>query len=169
MTHGSEILSAARTALDNNKHKTVAVATKVAGIHWWYKSNSHAAELTAGYYNANGYNAYDEIAQMCDKVGCKIDFTCLEMQDDEQDASCDCGPFELVQQVEHAAFSNNVGFGGENALPRFDQTAYNTILNQAHNNGKVINDFTYLRLSNVLLQTNNFNTFKGFVNSMRGL
>ncbi len=169
LTHGSEILSAARSTLDKNGHKTVTVATKIAGIHWWYKSNSHPAELTAGYYNANGYNAYYEIANMCAKVGCKIDFTCLEMQDDEQDATCDCGPYELVQQVEHAAFQNNIGFGGENALPRFDQTAYNTILNQAHNNGRVINDFTYLRLSAPLLQDNNFNTFKGFVNSMQGL
>lgn len=24
---------------------------KLAGVHWWFKSRAHAAELTAGYYN----------------------------------------------------------------------------------------------------------------------
>ena len=70
----------------------------------------HPAELTAGYYNTNGFDGYAAIAKMCAQTGCKIDFTCLEMQDNEQDASCDCGPYELVQQVEHAAFSNGIGF-----------------------------------------------------------
>ena len=27
----------------------VRLAGKVAGIHWWYKSNHHAAELTSGF------------------------------------------------------------------------------------------------------------------------
>ena len=169
LTHGQEILGATRRRLDANNLASVTVAAKIAGVHWWYKSNSHPAELTAGYYNTNGFNGYAAIAKMCAQTGCKIDFTCLEMQDNEQDSSCDCGPYELVQQVEHAAFSNGINFGGENALPRFDQTAYSTILSQAQNNGKVINDFTYLRLSNALLQSDNFNTFKGFVNSMSHL
>lgn len=169
LTHGQEILGATRRTLDSNNFKSVTVATKIAGVHWWYKSDSHPAELTAGYYNANGFNGYDAIAKMCADVGCKIDFTCLEMQDSEQDASCDSGPYELVQQVESASFSNGIGFGGENALPRFDQTAYNTILGQSQNNGKLISDFTYLRLSSALLESDNFNTFKGFVNSMSNL
>ena len=27
------------------------MGVKLAGVHWWYKSRAHAAELTAGYYN----------------------------------------------------------------------------------------------------------------------
>ena len=27
------------------------VGAKLAGVHWWWKTASHAAELTAGYYN----------------------------------------------------------------------------------------------------------------------
>ena len=30
------------------------LALKCAGIHWWYKTRSHAAELTTGYYNTQG-------------------------------------------------------------------------------------------------------------------
>ena len=27
------------------------LGAKLAGVHWWFKSRAHAAELTAGYYN----------------------------------------------------------------------------------------------------------------------
>ena len=42
----------------------VEVSLKLAGIHWWYRTRSHAAELTAGYYNTaqrDGYNALIEV------------------------------------------------------------------------------------------------------------
>ena len=29
----------------------VKLGAKLAGVHWWFKSRAHAAELTAGYYN----------------------------------------------------------------------------------------------------------------------
>jgi beta-amylase len=29
---------------------------KLAGVHWWFKSRAHAAELTAGYYNTRDRN-----------------------------------------------------------------------------------------------------------------
>ena len=47
----------------------VDVAIKVAGIHWWYKSRSHAAEMTAGYYNYLGRDGYLPIAKMLRKRG----------------------------------------------------------------------------------------------------
>ena len=37
--------------------------------------------------------------QMFGKYRVGMDFTCFEMLDSEQPGSCDCGPFELVQQV----------------------------------------------------------------------
>ena len=57
------------------------MAIKVAGIHWWYKSRSHAAEMTAGYYNFLGRDGYLPIAKMLRKrgagEGCCIDVLCL--------------------------------------------------------------------------------------------
>ncbi len=46
IAHGDRVLAAAKQAFPST-----ALAGKVAGIHWWYKDQSHAAELTAGYYN----------------------------------------------------------------------------------------------------------------------
>jgi beta-amylase len=167
LQHGSDILSNARKFLPPSTG--VKVAAKIAGIHWWYKSASHAAELTAGYYNTDGQDAYAAISEMLSHAEVSLDFTCLEMQDDEQDPSCECGPFELVQQVERASFSNQVLFSGENALPRYDQTAYNTIESQSCYQGQPIESFTYLRLSDELLTNpTNLNTFQSFVENMVG-
>ena len=60
----------------------VDVAIKVAGIHWWYKSRSHAAEMTAGYYNFLGRDGYAPIAKMLKKRSVGLSFTCIEMSDD---------------------------------------------------------------------------------------
>lgn len=115
VTHGDALLGAAKSAFGNR----LALAMKVAGIHWWYTDPSHAAELTAGYYNVPGkYDVYGHIASMMAKHGAYFDFTCLEMQDSEQDPSCASGPYELVGQTKQAAIDHGIGFSGENALPR---------------------------------------------------
>lgn len=54
------------------------------------------------------------------------------------------------------------GFGGENALARYDQTAYSTIESQSHS----IAEFTYLRLGPTLMQGGNFQAFEAFVGAM---
>lgn len=62
----------------------------------------------------------------------------------------------------------------ENALGRYDATAYNTILRNARPQGinkngppaHKLNGFTYLRLSDELLEGQNYDTFKTFVRRM---
>lgn len=41
------------------------LGVKLAGVHWWHKSRSHAAELTAGYYNTRHRNGYDPLLKVC--------------------------------------------------------------------------------------------------------
>ena len=83
----------------------VDVAVKVAGIHWcaadlllpawgspflvtlltsgapgtrrWYNSPSHAAEMTAGYYNYFGRCGYTPIAKALKQRRCGLCFTCV--------------------------------------------------------------------------------------------
>lgn len=68
------------------------MAIKVAGIHWWYKSRSHAAEMTAGYYNHLKRDGYAPIANMLAKRGVGLSFTCIEMSDDENPDPRHCSP-----------------------------------------------------------------------------
>nr|XP_016487646.1 PREDICTED: beta-amylase-like [Nicotiana tabacum] len=171
LLHGDQILDEANKVFLGCK---VKLSAKVAGIHWWYKDASHAAELTSGYYNLDNRDGYRPIARMMSRHHGTLNFTCLEMRNSEQPAYAKSGPQELVQQVLSVGWKENIDVAGENALSRYDGYAYNQILLNARPNG--INKsgppklkmagLTYLRLSDKLLQKRNFNTFKTFVKKM---
>lgn len=75
------------------------ILKQVSGIHWWYKDESHAAELTAGFYNLDDRDGYRPIARMLSRHHATLNFTCLEMRDCEQPANARSAPEELVRQV----------------------------------------------------------------------
>lgn len=169
--HGDQILEEANKIFLGYK---VKLAAKVSGIHWWYKSDSHAAELTAGYYNLQDRDGYRPIARMLSRHYAILNFTCLEMRDSEQSASAKSGPQELVQQVLSGGWRENIEVAGENALARYDRSGYNQILLNARPNGVnkdgppklKMSGVTYLRLSDDLLEAKNFSIFKTFVKKM---
>ncbi|XP_027345841.1 beta-amylase isoform X2 [Abrus precatorius] len=132
LNHGDEILEQANKAFLGCK---VNLAIKVSGIHWWYKVENHAAELTAGYYNLHDRDGYRPIARMLSRHHAILNFTCLEMKDSEQSADAKSGPQELVQQVFSGGWKENIQVAGENALPRYDATAYNQIILNARPQG----------------------------------
>lgn len=83
---------------------------------------------------------------------------------------------ELVasMQVLSGGWREKIEVAGENALPRFDRAAYNQILLNARPNGVnktgspklKMHGVTYLRLSDKLMESNNFRIFKTFVKKM---
>jgi beta-amylase len=70
------VLGATTAALGQYRNQ-LKVSGKVAGIHWQYKTNSHAAECTAGYTNTNGVDPYRLIADVYHTYGVQFDFTVL--------------------------------------------------------------------------------------------
>lgn len=79
-----------------------------------------------------------------------------------------------ILQVLSGCWREKIEVAGENALSRYDRAAYNQILLNARPNG-VSRDgppklkmygITYLRLSDKLLEGNNFKIFKTFVKKM---
>ena len=77
----------------------VDVTLKIAGIHWWFRSRSHGAELTAGYYNTAGRDGYNGLIEICAEAGCALTLTCVEMCDAQHPAEALCGPEGLLRQV----------------------------------------------------------------------
>lgn len=67
LKHGKDILSIARKKIPSE----VSIAAKIAGIHWWYNTYSHAAEVTSGYYNTNSYNAYLDVCAKFIPAACR--------------------------------------------------------------------------------------------------
>ncbi|XP_022135924.1 beta-amylase-like isoform X2 [Momordica charantia] len=171
LSHGDQILDEANQIFLGCK---VKLAAKVAGIHWWYQTENHAAELTSGYYNLKTRDGYRPIARMLSRHHAILNFTCLEMRNYEHSLKAKSRPEELVQQVLSGGWREGIEVAGENALPRYDHAAYNQILLNARPNGVnkegqpklKMSGVTYLRLTSKLLRKRNFNIFKNFVMKM---
>ncbi|OMP00401.1 Glycoside hydrolase, family 14B, plant [Corchorus olitorius] len=162
--HGDRVLALANLAFEGT-----CIAAKLSGIHWWYKTASHAAELTAGFYNPANRNGYAPIAAMLKKHGVALNFTCVELRtlsqhEDFPEALAD--PEGLVWQVLNAAWDVSILVASENALPCYDREGYNKILENAKPrndpDGRHLSAFTYLRLGPVLMEKHNFEEFERF-------
>eukprot|EP00741_Cyanophora_paradoxa_P023305 tig00000254_g22512.t1 len=170
IAHGERVLAVAHKILRPagiNARRSVSLAAKVAGIHWWYRTNAHAAELTAGYYNTNGRDGYLPIARMMALFDAHFDFTCLEMRNCESNHEWACSPEDLVLQVGRAAAAAGVEFAGENALPRHDDYAYRQMVYACSRTRCTA--LTYLRLSPDLVQKENLARFARFCRVMRSV
>ncbi|GJZ86332.1 beta-amylase 2, chloroplastic-like protein [Tanacetum coccineum] len=77
--HGDRVLAMANLAFEGTP-----ISVKLSGIHWWYKTASHAAELTAGFYNRANGDGYSPIAAMLKKHATALNFTCVELRTMDQ-------------------------------------------------------------------------------------
>lgn len=162
--HGDRILAAAKEIFQGTGSK---LSGKVAGIHWHYRSRSHAAELTAGYYNTRYRDGYIPIARMLAKHGVILNFTCMEMRDTEQPGNANCSPEGLVRQVKMATRTAGVELAGENALERYDADAYAQVLATSNlDAGNGLSAFTYLRMNKKLFMSDNWRNLVEFVQRM---
>ncbi|KAK0587554.1 hypothetical protein LWI29_024781 [Acer saccharum] len=162
--HGDRILASAKGIFHGTGAK---LSGKVAGIHWHYRTRSHAAELTAGYYNTRNRDGYLPIAHMLAKHGVVLNFTCMEMRDREQPEHANCSPEGLVRQVKMATKTAGVQLAGENALQRYDAGSYAQILATSRSDsGNGLSAFTYLRLNKKLFDGENWRHLVEFVKSM---
>ncbi|CAD6225686.1 unnamed protein product [Miscanthus lutarioriparius] len=170
VNHADRVLMLARLAFEGSN-----IAVKVSGVHWWYKTASHAAELTAGFYNPCNRDGYAPIAAVLKKYGAALNFTCVELRTMDQhevypEAFAD--PEGLVWQVLNAAWDAGIQVANENALPCYDRDGFNKILENARPlndpDGQHLFGFTYLRLSKVLFERPNFFESERFVKRMHG-
>lgn len=168
--HGDRVLSLAKLAFEET-----SIAAKLSGVHWWYKTASHAAELTCGFYNPCNRDGYATVMSMLNKHGVTLNFTSAEVgmfhqQDDYLDALADQDG--LSWQVLNAAWDSSILIASENPLPCLDREGYNKILEDAkplnHPDGRHLTSFAYHRLSPVLMDGQNFMEFERFVKRMHG-
>ncbi|CAL5192682.1 unnamed protein product [Lathyrus oleraceus] len=168
--HGNRVLSLAKLAFEGS-----CIAAKLSGVYWWYKTASHAAELTAGYYNPCNRDGYAAIVAMLKRNGVSLNIACVDLCTLNQHESFPepyADPERLVWQLLNAGWDVGLPVVGENALPCLNRVGYNNVLD----NTKPVNDpdgrhfssFTYLRLSPVLLERQNFLEFERFVKRMHG-
>jgi len=144
--------------------RAVRLSVKLAGVHWWFKSRAHAAELTAGYYNTRDRNGYAPIFQVLAKHGAGASFTCVEMRDCEHPAEGMCSPEGLLHQVLATAAGAGVSVSGENALQRYDQYALDKIAESAFGQSVMagrLERLTFLRMGDMMVD--NWDAFASFL------
>jgi len=163
LAHGDRVLARAERVFAPYK---VEWSGKVAGLHWLYLTKSHAAECSAGYYNADGNDAYSDIAAMLKRRGATFDFTCFEIQTGRDTGDPYLSdPEALVWQAKCAAEKNKVKLAGENALTIDGWDGYDTILKK----GGFLDSFCFLRLTDDLLQGHRLSEFKSFVGRLAAI
>ncbi|KAJ8499834.1 hypothetical protein OPV22_010386 [Ensete ventricosum] len=164
LEHGDRVLAAAEAIFRGTGAK---LSGKVAGIHWHYRTRSHAAELTAGYYNTRSHDGYLPVAKMMATRGVVLNFTCMEMRDEQQPSHANCSPELLVRQVKQAAKAAGAELAGENALERYDEKAYSQVLATSRADDSFgLSAFTYLRMNKRVFEGENWRHFVSFVKSM---
>ncbi|KAI3958616.1 hypothetical protein MKW92_009304 [Papaver armeniacum] len=164
LEHGDQLLGAAEGIFRGTGAK---LSGKVAGIHWHYGTRAHAAELTAGYYNTRNRDGYLTIARMMAKRGVVLNFTCMEMRDGEQPAHANCSPEGLVKQVKMATKTTGTELAGENALERYDESAFEQVLATSRSDtGNGLTAFTYLRMNKRLFEGENWRNLVAFAKNM---
>ncbi|CAK9193496.1 unnamed protein product [Sphagnum troendelagicum] len=163
--HGNRVLQTAKRIFQSE----VKIAAKVPGIHWWYDTESHAAEATAGLFNGvtDNLSVYKSIADTLEVLRATFIFTCAELSNDGQKkANAACDPEKLVKEVMEVAGRSNVSRAAENALEAYDKESYNRIIRVADTHD--ISYFTYMRLGPNLMDQTHLAVFKKFVEGMEG-
>ena len=57
----------------------IVIFVQLSSIYWWYKTASHAAELTAGYYNPCNRDGYATIMAMLKRNGVSLNIACADL------------------------------------------------------------------------------------------
>ncbi|KAL6888599.1 hypothetical protein ACP4OV_009625 [Aristida adscensionis] len=167
--HVDQVLSLATLAFDG-----VEIVVKIPSIYWWYRTASHAAELTAGYYNPTNRDGYTPVFRILKKHSVTVKLVCYgkEFPFQENDEAC-ADPEGLTWQVRNAAWDQGLSLCVESALPCPDGEIYSRILDTAkprddpdrHHASR----FAYRQLPQFLLHTDIcFSELCSFVKCMHG-
>lgn len=166
--HADNVLSLASLAFEDTR-----IVVKIPAVYWWYKTTSHAAELTAGYYNPTNQDGYSPVFEVLKKHSVTMKFVCSGLQvpcQEIDEALAD--PEGLNWQVLNSAWDRGLSIAGQNAVPCYDRAGFMRIVETS----KPRNDpdhhcflfFVYQQPSPFVQQTICFPELDYFIKSMHG-
>ncbi|KAK9152394.1 hypothetical protein Syun_010703 [Stephania yunnanensis] len=167
--HADAILGKAANMLkkyQDNASGSVLLVAKIGGIYWWYHTQSHPAELTAGYYNTAMRDGYDPLASVLSRHGAALHISCLEMIDSETPSNYRCSPEGLLQQIRTVSNKRIIHLTGRNANERFDKAGLLQIVTNCYQ-VEAVRSFTYFRMNDKIFRVENWNNFVPFVGRMK--
>ncbi|KAK8915907.1 Beta-amylase 8 [Platanthera zijinensis] len=168
--HADQVLSLASLAFEGTQ-----LVVKIPSIYWWYRTSSHAPELTAGYYNPTNQDGYSPVFEMLKKHSSTVKFTFLSQTPASAHQTDDAWSDLEGQswQVLNSAWDQRLAVAGLGNFQCHDRDACIRALETA----KPRNDpdrhhlslFTYQALSPIFMQGELFlSDIDGFIKSMHG-
>ncbi|KAF8017019.1 hypothetical protein BT93_H2275 [Corymbia citriodora subsp. variegata] len=161
--HADRLLSLASSAFGDSE---VAICGKVPLVHQWYKTRSHPAELTAGFYNTQNRDGYEAIAEMFARHSCKMILPGMDLSDEGQLQEGLSSPEQLLGQIWSACKKHGVEVSGENSSDTIARGGFEQI--RKHLSGEdVAHSFFYQRMGAYFFSPEHFPSFTQFVRSMK--
>ncbi|RWR87244.1 beta-amylase 8 isoform X1 [Cinnamomum micranthum f. kanehirae] len=125
--HADNVLSLASLAFEDTQ-----ITVKIPAVYWWYKTSSHAAELTAGYYNPTNQDGYSPVFDILKKHSVTLKFLSSGLHVSAQENDEPLADSEALSwQVLNSAWDHGLSVAGENVLPCYDRDGYARILETA--------------------------------------
>ncbi|KAI9083822.1 hypothetical protein K1719_034080 [Acacia pycnantha] len=125
--HADNVLSLASLAFEETR-----LIVKIPAVYWWYKTASHAAELTAGYHNPTNQDGYSPVFEVLKKHGVTMKFVCLGFQLSSQEADETLADPEcLTWQALNSSWDRGLIVAGENAIPCYEREGFKRLVDIA--------------------------------------
>ncbi|TMW85154.1 hypothetical protein EJD97_023663 [Solanum chilense] len=123
--HADNVLTLASLAFEG-----IQIVVKIPSIYWWYRTSSHAAELTAGYYNPTNQDGYSPVFEVLKKHSVTIKFVSSGLQVPETDDAL-ADPEGLSWQIMNSAWDKKINVAGQNAFPCYDREGFMRLVETA--------------------------------------
>ncbi|KAH6760828.1 beta-amylase 2 [Perilla frutescens var. hirtella] len=166
--HAENVLSLASLAFED-----IQIVVKIPAVYWWYKTTSHAAELTAGYYNPSNQDGYALLLEVLKKHAVTMKFVIAGFQAPYQEIDeALSDPEGLNWQVLNSGWDRGVSVAGQNAQPCYNREGFTRFVETAkprdHPDGRHFSFFVFQQPSPLIQRTICFSELDYFIKRMHG-
>jgi hypothetical protein len=163
ISHGNKLLSLASSSFSDTD---TTIYGKVPLIHTWYRTKSHASELTSGFYNTSTRNGYEAVAEMFARNSCKMILPGMDLADEHQPHESLSSPESLLEQIRTVCRKHGVEISGQNSSVSGAPGGFEQMKKNLCGGNNVMDLFTYQRMGAYFFSPEHFPSFTKLV---RGL
>lgn len=168
--HADQVLSLASLAFEGTQ-----LVVKIPAIYWWYRTSSHAPELTAGYYNPTNQDGYSSVFDLLKKHCATMKFTLVSQTPGSAHETDEAwsDPEGQSWQVLNSAWDHRLTVAAQGFFQCHDRDACIRVLETAKPRNdpdrRHLSFFTYQALAPVFLQGDLFlSDIDNLIKSMHG-
>lgn len=162
ITHGNRLLALASLTFGD---ADMTIYGKVPLMHSWYRTRSHASELTSGFYNTSLRDGYEAVAEMFARNSCKMILPGMDLADEHQPRDSLSSPESLLKQIRTVCRKHGVQLSGQNSSVSGAAGAFEQIKKNLSGEN-VIDLFTYQRMGAYFFSPEHFPSFTELVRNL---